>query len=114
MNKTEAFTNVAEKLFASEASLDLATVQTAQLLEAMITTRQELEMSAAYGEVAQARVTETIAALAEARRSIMAAHTALEAIRRKHNVTIMAGGPTQQDKDDAGTKPLEGKLRVAG
>ena len=108
MNKTEIGMDIASKLWASEAAIDDATVRTTQLIESMVGARKSLQLSPLYGEVAQARAVEAVSALSEARRAVLAAHAALEALRVKEQV-VLTGTPP---KEDDGVKP-EGKLRVA-
>jgi len=111
MTKQESAQRVADKLWATERAIDSAMVEAVQLIEAMISARRELKLSGTVGEVAQARAAESIGALSEARRSVMATHAALEALRKQmpELPTIASGSdegkPTQTSQDD--------RLRVA-
>lgn len=114
MSKNEVAKNVASKLIGTERAVDDAMVQASQLLEAMIVARRELNYAGPVGEVAQARVAEAIGALSESRRAVMAAHAALEDVRKSMNIPQTAVG-------DAGDKPPQSaqldtaaRLRVAG
>lgn len=104
MTRNDIAKGVAEKLFATEDSVDAAMVRASQLLEAMIVARQSLKVSATTGEVAQARVAEAISALSEARRAVMAAHGALAAVQQKMGIDDTAVGPLE--KPDSGTHGL--------
>src|SRR5438045_2923316 len=74
MTKIETADHVAATLYATENAIDTALVQAAQLVQSIIEARKELNVSAAQCEVAQARAAEAIAALSEARRTVMASH----------------------------------------
>lgn len=86
MEKTEVAKKVADKLFATEHAVDEAMVRASQLLETMVEARRELRLSAVVGEVATSRAAESIAALSEARRAVMAAHGALQNLQRKMEI----------------------------
>lgn len=88
MDKQAIAQNVADKLFATEESLDAAMVRAAQLMEAMIEGRRAYRLSAVAGEVAQSRTAEAIAALSEARRAVMATHAALAHMQRDMDLEI--------------------------
>jgi hypothetical protein len=113
---------VADKLFATEQAVDEAMVRASQFLESMVEARRELNLSAVAGEVATSRTAESIAALAEARRAVMAAHSALQSLQRKLGVddelithAASKGGETWPSQDtaigmDTGARP---GLRIA-
>ena len=96
MTRNEIAKGVADKLFATEDSVDMAMVRASQLLETMITARQTLRVSATTGEVDQARVAEAISALSEARRAVMAAHGALASVQQKMGIVDTAVGPLEK------------------
>ncbi|MBS0295425.1 MAG: hypothetical protein JSR45_03875 [Proteobacteria bacterium] len=103
MTKQESAQRVADKLFATERAVDDAMIQAAQLIEAMVSGRREMELSSTVGEVAQSRAAEAIGALAEARRSVMATHAALAHLRKDLGLTTAigddSGKPTQANSD---------------
>lgn len=113
MDKIEVAQKVADKLFATEQAVDEAMVRASQFLESMVEARRELNLSAMAAEVATSRCAESIAALAEARRSVMAAHSALQAVQRKLGVAddavVGIGGKTGEG-ETTGFRP---NLRVA-
>lgn len=108
MTKQESAQRVADKLFGTERAIDEAMVEAAQLIEAMISTRRELNLSGTMGEVAQARAAEAIANLSEARRSIMATHAALSTLQRQLDVEVVGIG-----EKDTNTPGQTAELRVA-
>jgi hypothetical protein len=111
MNQTEVAEKLASKLFATEHAVDDAMVRACQLLEGMIETRKALGYSGVVGEVAQARVSEAIAALSEARRAVMASHNALADVQVKMGITMSV--PGENNKGTTGQAQVS-SLRVAG
>ena len=109
MDKQHVAQHVADKLFATEESLDQAMIRAAQLIEAMIEGRRAFGLSAVAGEVAQSRAAEAIAALAEARRSVMATHAALANVQGKLDLQITGA----LDKAPGGGATGQADLRVA-
>jgi hypothetical protein len=108
MSKIETVKGVANKLFATEAAVDTAMVQAAQLLESIVEGRKALNLSAVAAEAAQSRVAESIGALAEARRAVMAAHSSLQSLQRKMGVDDADVGPLQ--KPDDGDKGITSEV----
>jgi hypothetical protein len=112
MDKQQTAQNVADKLFATERSIDDAMIHASQLIEAMVNARRELKISSTVGEVAQTRTAETIAALSEARRSIMATHAALANLQKRMDPTV--AGIVDGNKDQTAAEIKEDShLRVA-
>ncbi len=86
MNKIEkraAGEAVAEKVFATENSIDTAMIATSQLIEDVVAFHRNIKAPSAQLEVARARLVECMNALEQARRGAVAAHTALGAYQRK-------------------------------
>jgi len=113
MDKVKTAKRVAERLFATEEALDGAMVQASGLLQVMIEGRRELKLSAVAGEAAQSRVAESIAALAEARRAVMAAHGALANLQRKMDLDDNDLGPLDKPEEDPVRKAAP-DLRAVG
>ena len=114
MSKIETVKAVAGKLFATEDAIDTSMVCASQLLESLVEGRKTLKLSAVAAEAAQSRIAESIAAMAEARRAIMAAHSSLQSLQRKMGVADEEAGPLQKPDDDS--KPAVSEvspLRVA-
>src|SRR3569623_227133 len=113
MTMQESAQRVADKLWATERAIDSAMVEAVQLIEAMISARRELKLSGTVGEVAQARAAEAIAALSEARRSVMATHAALAAVqKRMPELATVAGSDEQKIPTQAEAEEVT-HLRVA-
>ncbi len=113
MSKIETVKSVAAKLFATEEAIDTAMVRAAQLLELMVEGRKVLKLSAVAAEAAQSRVAESIGAMAEARRAVMAAHSSLQNLQRKMGVADEEAGPLEKPDDNSGVTSEVSPLRVA-
>ena len=105
MYKAEIVAGVANELYATEKALDAAIAQTSVLVQSMIACREPLEISAIAGAGAQAKAMEAVAALAEARSAIIAAHQELAKDHRRMGWGTYAVGPV--DKPDDMERPSE-------
>jgi hypothetical protein len=112
MNKIETVKGVADKLFATEDAIDVAMVRASQLLESLVEGRKALKLSAVAAEAAQSRIAESVGAMAEARRAIMAAHSSLQSLQRKMGIDDADVGPLEKPDDNAVTSDAR-SLRVA-
>lgn len=86
MEKVFVAKKVATKLYATEAALDAAMTEAAEMIAEMVKARAELGLSAVVGDQAQAKIVEAIAALGEARTAVVAAHADLDEVRRRIGV----------------------------
>ena len=99
MYKAEIVNGVASELHATEKALDAAIAQTSVLVQSMIACREPLEISAIAGAGAQAKAMEAVAALAEARSAIVAAHQELAKDHRRMGWGTYAAGPMEKPDD---------------
>ena len=81
MEKALVAKGVADKLWATEASLDRAMIDGSALLSGVIEARLELNLSSTVGDAAIAKVTAALAELASARTALADAHKELDAVR---------------------------------
>jgi hypothetical protein len=106
MEKALVAQRLANQVMSTENAVDAAIKETSQLLAGMLDARQELKLSAVFGDDASRKVTDAIAALAVARQSVIDAHNELAelklraGIRTKLNVTdkpssVMSEGDSQ-------------------
>jgi hypothetical protein len=72
---------VANKLFATEAAVDAAMVETAEMMAELMQARKDLNLSATVGNGASAKLAEAVAALAAARTAVVEAHAQLDEVR---------------------------------
>lgn len=74
MEKALVAQRVANRLFATEKAVDAAMAEAASLMMSIAEARAELGLSAVVADDATSKVAQAIATLAEARRSVVAAH----------------------------------------
>ena len=99
MYKAEIVEGVANELYATEKALDAAIAQTSVFVQSMIACREPLEISAIAGAGAQSKAMEAVAALAEARTAIIAAHQELAKDHRRLGWGTYAVGPVEKPDD---------------
>ena len=105
MYNAEVVNGVANELYATEKALDAAITQAGAFVQTMIASREPLGVSAIAGAGAQAKAMEAVAALAEARNAVIAAHQELAKDHRRMGWGVYAAGPA--DKPDDMERPVE-------
>jgi hypothetical protein len=97
---------VAECLFSAEAAIDAALNRTAQLAAAIPVARTDARLSALYGQDALERISETIAAIAQARRGIVETHKELAIVQGQIGLGAVAFGAVDKPPSlSAGSAP---------
>jgi hypothetical protein len=86
MDKALVAQRVANQLASTENAVDAAIKETSQLLNGLIDARQELKVSAVFGDTATGKVTDAIAALAVARQSVIDAHNELAELKLRAGI----------------------------
>jgi hypothetical protein len=86
MEKALVAQRLANQLASTENAVDSAMKETSQLLNGMIDARQELKLSAVFGDDAARKVTDAIAALAVARQSIIDAHNEMAELKLRAGI----------------------------
>lgn len=74
---------VANKLFATEAAVDAAMVETMEMIAELIQARKDLNLSATVGNGASAKLGDAVAALTAARTAVVEAHAELDEVRQR-------------------------------
>jgi len=83
---------VAAKLHGTEAAIDAAMVQTAEMMAELVQARKDLGLSATVGSAATAKIISAMTALSEARTAMVDAHGELDQTRMRLGVrTKMMG-----------------------
>ncbi len=107
--RRRAAEQVAAELFQAEAAIDAALNKTAALTAVVPAARAEAGLSALYGQDVIERLSETIAALAMARRGIVECHKELATVRQQIGLgaVVMEGDVYVKPSAHAGktTKP---------
>jgi hypothetical protein len=96
--RRKAADQVAEHLFSAEAAIDAALNKTAALAAVLPVARADARLSTLFGQDALERLSETIAAIAQARRGIVETHKQLASVQGQIGLGAVAFG-------DDGTKP---------
>jgi hypothetical protein len=100
---------VADQLFAAETAIDGALSAVATLTAMLPTARIEANLSAVVGQAVVDRTSETIAALADARRGIVEAHRELGGVQSQIGLGAIALGGVDKPEEDI---PRTGRLRT--
>ena len=98
---------VAAGLFEAEAAIDAALNKTAVLAAAMPAARAGAGLSALFGQDAVERLSETIAALTQARRGIVETHKQLAEVKIQIGLSgvVMTGDNGQKPPQIAASRP---------
>ncbi len=86
MEKALVAQRIANQLASTENAVDAAMKETSQLLAGMLDARQELKVSAVFGDEAARKVTDAIAALSVARQSVIDAHNELAELKLRAGI----------------------------
>ncbi len=104
MEKALVAQRLANQLASTENAVDSAMKETSQLLNGMLDARQELKLSAVFGDEAARKVTDAIAALAVARQSIIDAHNEMAELKLRAGIRTkltVVDKPDSISSDDA-------------
>ena len=99
MDKVFVAKRVAVRLRTAEHSIDAAMVEASEVVAELIRARKELRLAANVGDVAIAKATAAMAALAEARTAMVASHAELADVQSRLGIRTRMDGP--EDKADA-------------
>jgi hypothetical protein len=103
---------VANKLFATENSIDAAIVEATALMSGFIEARREIGFAATLGAEAVGKIAATLSALSDARQAIVEAHGELNEVKLRLGIrTKMIGtGPKGYAGDFADDQIVERRL----
>jgi hypothetical protein len=114
MDKVLVAQGVANRLFATEKAVDVAMAEAANLMTALIDARQEMRLSAVVGDDTTTKVAQAISTLAEARRSVIAAHADLADLKLRVGIRTKLIGVTDKIPTDGGGVQETAHLREVG
>ena len=104
MEKVFVVKRVAAKLHGTEAAIDAAMVQVAEMMGELVQARKDLGLSATVAAGASTKVAAAVAALSEARSAIVAAHAELDETRLRLGVrTKMMGWEIKLSAEEPAT-----------
>jgi hypothetical protein len=87
---------VATKLRGAEHSIDAALVEATEMVAELLRARKELGLAANVGDVAVSKLTAAVAALSEARTSMVAAHADLAEVQLRIGVRTRMDGAEEK------------------
>ena len=97
MDKTMVAQGVANKLFATEKSIDAAIAESAALLTGLMAAREELRLSATVGDTTSAKIVEAMSLLAQARSTMVQAHHELDGLKLRVGIRTKMIGAIGKD-----------------
>jgi hypothetical protein len=92
MEKVFVAQRVAKKLFATEAAVDSAMVEAAELLGDMLKARSDVNASLVFADDVQVKMMEAIKALSEARTAMVGVHNELSEAKLRLGIRTKMGG----------------------
>ena len=111
MEKVFVAQRVAKKLFATEAAVDGALAEAAELMSEMLRARKDVRVSMVFADDVQVKMIEAMTALSEARTAMVAVHNELNEAKLRLGIrTTMSG----QDKPAEASVRTETTLREVG
>jgi hypothetical protein len=96
MEKVFVAKKVAAKLFETEAAVDGALAEAAELMSVMLAARKDVKTSLVFADESQVKLMEAIKALSEARTAMVGVHNQLDEARLRLGIRTKMGG--YQDK----------------
>jgi hypothetical protein len=99
MTRDSIGADVAGRLYAAEAAIDVALAETASLVAMLPAARSGAHLSAVTGQRAFDGVAASIQSLAQARSHIVDTHNTLAALARKMGLDVLAVGPLDKPED---------------
>lgn len=91
MEKAFVAQRVAKKLFVTEAAVDGALAQAAELMSEMLQARKDVNASMVFADDAAARLVDAIKALGDARTSMVAVHNELNDAKLRLGIRTQMG-----------------------
>jgi hypothetical protein len=91
MEKVFVAQRVASKLFATEAAVDSAMVEAAELMSVMLAARKDVNASLVFADDVQVKMMEAIKALSEARTAMVGVHTQLDEAKLRLGIRTKMG-----------------------
>jgi hypothetical protein len=91
MEKVFVARRVAEKLFATEAAVDGALAEAAELMSEMLKARKDVNVALTFADDSQAKLMEAIKALSEARTAMVGVHGQLEEAKLRLGIRTKMG-----------------------
>lgn len=113
MDKMLVAQGVANKLFATEKSIDAAIAESATLLTGLMAAREEMRLSATFGDSTSAKVVEALSLLSQARSTMVEAHKELDELKLRVGIRTKMIGALPKTTELADEDRAVSHLRVA-
>lgn len=110
MDKVFVAKRVAEKLFETEAAVDGAMVEAAELMSEMLKARKDVNTSLVFADDVQVKMMEAIKALSEARTAMVGVHKELNEAKLRLGIRTKMSG---MDKPQEGASREQTIMREA-
>jgi len=104
MEKVFVAQRVAKKLFTTEAAVDGALAEAAELMSEMLSARRDVQVSMVFADDVQVKMMEAMKALSEARTAMVAVHNELNEAKLRLGIRTKMGG---EDKPPGGAITTE-------
>jgi chloramphenicol 3-O-phosphotransferase len=91
MEKVFVAQRVAKKLFATEAAVDGAMIEAAELMSVMLAARKDVNASLVFADDVQVKMMDAIKALSEARTAMVGVHTQLDEAKLRLGIRTKMG-----------------------
>jgi cytosine/adenosine deaminase-related metal-dependent hydrolase len=111
MEKVFVAQRVAKKLFTTEAAVDGALAEAAELMSEMLSARRDVQVSMVFADDVQVKMMEAMKALSEARTAMVAVHNELNEAKLRLGIRTKMNG---QDKPPEAAIRTETSLREVG
>jgi ABC-type sugar transport system substrate-binding protein len=111
MEKAFVAQRVAKKLFVTEAAVDGALAEAAELMSEMLKARKDVNVSMVFADEAAAKLVDAIKALGEARTAMVGVHNELNEAKLRLGIRTSMGF---QNKPPEAAKKTEVTLRDVG
>src|SRR3954462_8457872 len=112
MEKVFVAQRVAKKLFVTEAAVDGALVEAAELMSEMLQARRDVRVSMVFADDVQVKMMEAMQALSEARTAMVAVHNELNEAKLRLGIRTKMDGQDKPPKE--GAERTEFTMRQVG
>jgi hypothetical protein len=106
MEKAFVAQRVAKKLFTTEAAVDSAMVEAAELMSEMLKARKDVNVSLVFADDVQVKMMQAIKALSEARSAMVGVHSELSEAQLRLGIRTKMGFEMKPEASAEPTKTL--------
>lgn len=107
MEKVFVAQRVANKLFATEAAVDSALAEAAELMSVMLAARKDVNASMVFADDVQVKLMDAMKALSDARTAMVGVHSELGEAKLRLGIRTKMAGEYLKDNLASTTAPVE-------